>query len=394
MSRSGVRLAGSWAVQSLFFHRVRSVLTIAGIALATALVAGTLGFQAGFRTSLERNIDSMGYQVLVTGKGCPHEAATLILRGGSIPMYIHEDIYQHIIGRPEVQDATRFFMQSVPGKEPGSSSLYVGIDRSFLELKPGVRFQRGGWFSSLEADEAILGYNVAEYLRLSPGDTLEVQRRRLRVTGVLEKLGSQDDGTIFLPLSTAQSLFERRDRLTGIGIRLHDVSGAPAFVESLYEIPSIQVVRMAQVQSTMLRILEDVRGLLLGFGGLCLLVALMGVFNVGLITAHERTREMGILRALGCPWGRLFGLVWGESGLLAAAGVGAGLLLLVAMRGLIDAGLRGLLTYAPAGTVLTISPGLLAETAALVMALCLAAGLYPALRSARVPPLRTLRGAV
>lgn len=393
MSWSGFRLASAWAVQSLLFYRTRSLLTIAGVALATVLVAGTLGFQSGFRSSLQRNIDAMGYQVLVTGKGCPHEAATLILRGGSIPMYIHEDVYRHIAGRPEVQDATRFFMQSVPGKDGGSSRLYVGIDEKFRDLRPAVHFQRGGWFSSMDADEAILGYNVAEYLRLSPGDTLEVQRRSLRVAGVLEKQGTQDDGTVFLPLSTSQSLFERRDRLTGIGIRLHDVEAAGAFVESLYEIPSVQVVRMSQVQSTMLGILGDVRGLLLGFGGLCLVVALMGVFNVGLITAHERTREMGILRALGCPWGKLFGLAWGESGFISAAGVGLGLAMLVALRGLIDAGLRSLLTYAPAGTVLVISPGLVAGTAALVLALCLAAGLYPALRSARVPPLQTIRGA-
>ena len=233
---------------------------------------------------------------------------------------------------------------------------------------------------------------MAEYLRLGLGDHLQVQRRAISVTGILDKMGTQDDGTVFLPLATAQGLFERRDRLTGIGIRLNDITTAASFVGSLYEVPSIQVVRMSQVQGAILRILGDVRVLLLAFGGLCLLVALMGVFNVGLITAHERTREMGILRALGCPAGRLFGLVWGESLLLAVSGVGLGLVLVVGFRELIDQGLRIMLTYAPGGPVLAISPMLLMGTSAVVISLCLLASAYPALRSARVPPLQSIRG--
>ena len=73
-----------WAVQAVLFHRVRSVLTVAAIGLASALLMSTLGFNRGYERALKHNIDAMGYQILVTGKGCPHEAATLILRGGTL----------------------------------------------------------------------------------------------------------------------------------------------------------------------------------------------------------------------------------------------------------------------------------------------------------------------
>lgn len=384
--------AVSFALCALRFHATRSALTAVALALATAMVASTLGFQRGYEESLRRNIDAMGYQVLVTGKGCPHEAATLILRGGSIPMYIQEDMARHIVSQPEVEDATRFFMQSVPRDDGKSYQLHVGIDEKFLELKPGVEFQRGGWFSSPDANEAILGYNVAEYLRLELGDDVRVQGRTLRVQGVLDRLGTQDDGTIFLPLEVAQTVFERRDRLTGIGLRLHDIGSAAGLIDRLYEVPSVQVVRMAQVQGTILGILTGVESLLIAFGGLCLLVALMSVVNVGLIAAHERRAEMGVLRAIGCPTGKLFALVWCESLLLALGGAAAGIALAVVARGAIEQFARDTLTFVPAGRVIALHGSILLTSAAVVVGLAMLAGAYPALRSSRVSPAESIRG--
>jgi len=387
------RMIISWAVQGLLYYRTRALFTTVGIALATALLGSTLAFQTGYERSLKRNIDSLGYQILVTGKGCPHEAATLILRGGSIPMYIREEVYQDIVSRPGVQDATRFLMQVVPGVEAGTHQLYVGIDEHFLELKPGVAFQRGEWFSSEIADEAILGFNVAEYRRLGVGDEIQAQGRTFVVRGILDKLGTQDDGTIFFPLLVGQDLFEKRDRLTGVGILLHDMSTSAEFIERLYDYPSVQVVRMSQVQGTILNILTGVRALLLAFGALCLIVALMGVVNVALITMNERLGELGVLRALGCSSWTLFGLVWSESLLLSLVGAGFGAVAMFALRGAMEWVVRSTLTFVPSGTVVNITPAILFDSCGLVVILCLAAGIYPAWRSAVVSPMTTMRGA-
>ena len=382
----------SFAFSALRFHMARTALTALALALATAMVASTLGFQRGYEESLRRNIDAMGYQVLVTGKGCPHEAATLILRGGSIPMYIQEATARYIVDQPEVRAATRFFMQSVPRGDGKSYQLYVGIDDAFLALKPDVEFQRGEWFSSASASEVIVGYNVAEYLRLELGDELEVERRKVRVRGVLDKLGTQDDGTIFLPLEVAQELFEKRDRLTGIGLQLRDIGEAAGLIDRLYDVPSVQVVRMAQVQGTILGILRGVRSLLVAFGALCLVVALMSVFNVGLIAAHERRAEMGVLRAIGCPTGKLFLLVWSESLVLGVLGVAMGAGLAVLMRGAVESFARASLTFVPAGDVVALSGSILFASSSVVVGLSLLAGAYPALRSATVAPSASIRG--
>lgn len=388
-----LRVLGMWAWQSLLFNKTRSILTIFGVSLATALLASTLSFQTGYERSLKRNIDAMGYQILVTGKGCPHEAATLILRGGSIPMYIPEELYQRIAQDAEVQDSTRFLMQSLPDLQLGSHQLYVGIDENFLRLKPEVAFQRGGWFSSDLADEAILGFNVAEYRRLNLGSEIEVRGRTVRVCGILDKLGTQDDGTVFLPLQICQQFFERRDHLTGIGIRLKDMSRAGDFIDRLYDLPSVQVVRMSQVQGTILNILAGVKVLLMAFGVLCLVIALISVFNVALITVQERVPEMGVLRALGCSPGRLFQLVWSETLLISVAGAVTGTVIAFALRRAVEAVMRATLAFVPSGTVVEITLPIILGSSALVILLCLLAGIYPAWKSSKVSPMTSIRGA-
>ena len=382
-----------WAVQAVLFHRVRSVLTVAAIGLASALLMSTLGFNRGYERALKHNIDAMGYQILVTGKGCPHEAATLILRGGTIPMYVTQRVADEIAARPEVQDTTLFLIQAAAQGDGKATQVYTGIDDRFLKLKPDVTFQRGQWFSSSEANEAILGFNVAEYRRLSLGDVIEVKGVRVTVRGILDKLGTQDDGIIFLPLATSQSLFDRPERLTGVGIKLKDMSQAGPFIERLYDLPSIQVVRMTQVQNTIMQILDGLRALLTGFGWLCLLVALTGVFNVSLISMFERRAEMGVLRAMGCSRARLFGFVWSETLLLGFAGALLGTVLTVALKGGVELALRAVLAYVPSGDVVALTPGTFLAGWAIVVPLCLLAGRYPAWKSSQTPPLESIRGA-
>lgn len=383
----------AWALRAAAFHKARTALSVAAIAFASALLTGTLAFHRGGASALERGVDSMGYQLLVTGKGCPHEAATLILRGGSIPMYVLQGAADRLARRPEVKDTTRFLMQAVSGPDGKSVQVFVGIDDRFLALKPGVTFQRGGWFSSPGAKEAIVGYNVAEYLRLGLGDAVRARGAELKVVGVLDKLGTQDDGTVFLPLAASQMLFEKRDRLTGVGILLKDPDRAADFIERVYEEPSVQVVRLSQVEESMLRTLAGVRSLLLAFTGLCLAVALAGVFNVSLLAAVERRPEMGVLRAMGCSRSGLFLLAWCETLLLGVAGALAGSALAAASGDAAAAALSGWLPFLPVGPVLDVTPGIALLNAAIVVSLCLLAGAVPAFQSARAAPLESIRGA-
>lgn len=372
-----------WTVAGLVHAPWRAALGVGTVAAATALVGLTLGLRSGYERALARNIERLGYQVLVTGKGCPHEAATLILRGGSIPMYISDEVADHVAAQAEVAQATRFLLQAVPGDQRGQTQLFMGVDEVFLALKPGASFQRGGWFSDGAAREVIAGYNVAEYRRLELGDEVEVLGELHRLVGVLDQLGTQDDGTIFLPLTGAQEVFEKRDRITGLGLRLHDLETADALMNRVLDIPSVQVVRLSQVQETVLGTLRSMRALLAAFAAAALAAAGLGVLGVTLLTLSEGGPDLALLRAMGARRGTLFRIAWSQALVLGLAGGLAGAALAVVLRGVAESVARAGLGFVPAGTVVTPSVATLALSAALALATALLVAILPAWRAAR-----------
>ena len=70
------------AYKNLLRKKVRSLLTLVGIALSSWVLVSLLGFNQGYEASLNKDIDNMGFQIMVMAKGCPYEAATLMLQGG------------------------------------------------------------------------------------------------------------------------------------------------------------------------------------------------------------------------------------------------------------------------------------------------------------------------
>jgi putative ABC transport system permease protein len=68
--------------KNLLRKKMRTLLTLVGIMLSSWVLASLLGFNRGYENALNRDIDNMGYQLMVMAKGCPYEAATMMLQGG------------------------------------------------------------------------------------------------------------------------------------------------------------------------------------------------------------------------------------------------------------------------------------------------------------------------
>jgi len=377
-------------------HRLRSALTCTAVALAVCLFVGALGLQRGYAASLARGLDAMGYHVLVTAKGCPYETATLVLRGGSIPMYVDESVVDTLRADPAYGAGTRFLMQGIEPGGGGPFTVFMGVDDQVRELKPWMRLQQGSWFSTAESWEAILGYNAAEVLRLRVGETLPIPSlgRALKVVGVFERSGSQDDGMVYLPLASAQLAFGRAGKLTGVGVRLSDLSRMGGFLDRVFETPSLQAITMAQLRGAVLDLLGAARALMLLGTVVAVAIAGLGIFNSVLVSITERRRELAVLKVLGASPFQVLTLVCAETALLGLAG-GVGGVGLAWAAGLVsDDFVMRLLPYAPppaAGHL--ISVGLwhaLAGTGGAV-AVALAAGLAPAVGACRQPPAAALR---
>jgi putative ABC transport system permease protein len=387
----------SIAYKNLFRKKIRTSLTVGGVAIAVAVLVSLMGFDAGYQRSLNQDIDKLGYHLLVTAKGCPYEAATLMLKGGGGLRYMEEDVFKRISTDIRIEKISPQLVASVynqeGGQQRGAFALYMGIGPSFLELKPWIKFKSGAWFSSSEANEAIMGYEAAEVEQRSVGDEIFVPGvdQVLKVKGIIERTGTQDDGMVFIPLATAQKIFNLPGKLTGIGIKLKDIRKIADFEESLYNEPGIQVVSLAQVRGTILNLVSSARAMVNSVALIAIFIAIIGVTNTILMSVFERTREIGVMKAMGASAMDIFKIIWTETVLICLFGGVIGTCLAMVGSRVIEQAIRKGLPYAPAGQLVFIEPSLaiLALAGALFMGLI--AGTYPALRASLMKPIEAIR---
>ena len=385
------------AYKNLLRKRTRSILTVLGIALAGWVLVSLFGFNKGYETSLNRDIDNLGFQMLVVAKGCPYEAATLMLKGGTGLKYMKQEIADQIAREPEVDGVTPMLMQVVfdPNKgESGGFAVYQGVDpKTFPKMKSFLKFKEGNWFSAREAAETVFGYEAAELEQREVGDMYLIPEKNIevKVVGILERTGTQDDGTIFLPIGTVQKVFGIRDELTGIGIKVKKDADMAKFEARMYNLPDVQVVSLTQVKNTIMTLVSTARVMVLSIALIAILIAMMGVVNTILMSVMERRQEIGILKSMGAMASDIFKLVWLETLILCLTGglVGTGMALVTAK--ITDILVRKLLPYAPSGSLVRIEPGLVLATLGIVTLVGLASGIYPSWKAGRVRPLESIR---
>jgi putative ABC transport system permease protein len=385
------------AFKNLLRKKTRSVLTLVGVTLSAGVLVSLFGFNRGYELALSRDIDNLGYQLMVMAKGCPYEAATMMLQGGTGLRYIDPSMVDAIEARPEVERGTPILMQAFfdPDRgESGGIAGYFGVDpATFPGMKPFFRFRQGAWFRGNTVAEAVMGYEAAELEQREVGDLILVPEKnvQLKVVGILERTGTQDDGTIFVPLGTLQQI-SGIDKITTIGIKVRKNADSAKLEAALYQLPDVQVVSFTQVKDTILKLIATARVMVLSIAVIALLIAMVGVVNTILMSVLERRQEIGILKTMGAMPSDIFRLVWTETLLLCASGGAAGVVLALLFARGSDLLARWILPYAPGGQLVSIDLRIAGMTLLLVVVMGLCSGAYPAWKAGRVRPLESIRG--
>src|SRR4249919_1482536 len=107
------------AIKNLRRRPVPTGLTISGVALAVTVAVSLGGFMLGYRGAIDKSIEMLGFQVMIMAKGCPYEAATMMLKGGTGLLYLPADTFDKVKEDPDIASITPVFI-GVAQKE-GSS---------------------------------------------------------------------------------------------------------------------------------------------------------------------------------------------------------------------------------------------------------------------------------
>ena len=388
------------AYKNLLRKKIRSLLTLIGIALSAWVLVSLFGFNHGFETALNKDIDNMGFQMMVMAKGCQYEAATMMLKGGTGFKYVNQSITETILKERGVEKITPMLMQGVfdPNKgENGGIVFYLGVEpQSFSEMKTFLRFRQGGWFTKVDSYEAVMGYEAAELEQREVGDSILIPEKnvQLKVVGILNRTGTQDDGTIFVPLKTLQNIFGKSNELTTIGVKLRKDADSSQIEEKFYSLPDIQVVSLAHIKETILSLVSTAKVLALSIAIIAILIAMVGVMNTILMSVHERFQEIGILKTIGAMPLDIFKLIWLETLILCLTGGVLGVIFALVLSRVTELVIRNILPYSPTGGLVLIDAKLVILTLATILGIGLLSGIYPAWKAGKIRPLEAIRSEV
>ena len=383
--------------KNLFRRKVRTALTIVGIMLSIWVLVTLLGFNRGYENSLNNSIEGMGFQIVLTAKGCPYEAATLMLQGGAGMRYMPQQLVEDVAFMPEVAASTPMLMHAEfdPDRgEYGGTTMYLGIDSTtYPGMKTYLEFFQGGWFAPDAQNEVVLGYEAAELEQREVGDLMLLPgaTEEYTVVGILKRTGTQDDGIIYLPLGAAQKAFNKEGELTMLGMRLKPNVNQAAFEDELYKIPDVQVVSMAQVRNTIMNLVSSAKVMVLSIAFIAFLIAMFGVLNTVLMSVFERYQEIGILKSMGAMPKDIFKMILIETTILCSIGGIFGIVLSYMFSGLSETAIRYFLPFAPGGSIIEIDANIAVLAFVSITLIGCVGGIYPAWRASIVRPLDSIR---
>lgn len=365
-------------LRNVITRKVRALLT--GMAIAVSIM--TVVAMGVLTESLERTATS----ILQTGAA----DFTIAQKGVSdlLNSAIDEEQVARVSGYPGVTAVVGVLLAFDDLDADHPFFLQVGIEPGQLEAF-GVTIIEGRPYERTAEDEILLGYRAASDLKKSVGDTLVIDGDPYRIVGLFSTGQVYGDSGSMLPLTYLQGREQKPGNVTLLFVQTRDKY--PAAIDVLRgqiedEFPLLSTARTESEFGKLDRNLALISAADTGVTIMALVIGGVIVMNTMMMSVFERTREFGVLRALGWSRLRVLADVVGEAIVIALIGAGLGVGLgFVALRALGEAPeLVGVLHV-------HYSRGVFARALGLAIGMAIVGGLYPAMRAALIRPMEALR---